>query len=297
MERLKHLLNANPKSLLAVALFILLGLCSAFSFTEHDDFDSAREGIMLRAIGHKILLQSGDSTSRVLPVTKIAENSYQIRFERAFTFHPDSVVKIVSRALAENKSASDYVVNVLDCTGKEVIFGYSISEGGKSNLVPCSGRKREVNCYRINLIFKNNGITNAQKGYLIGGLPLLAFIGLMISKSFNIRKRVKQVNAHEDTIFTIGSLTFDAKKRQLSAGEKVTELTAKENKLLLIFAKSPNLIIERSRLQKEIWEDEGVIVGRSLDVFISKLRRKLEQDPTTQLTNIHGKGYRLQTAV
>jgi DNA-binding response OmpR family regulator len=74
----------------------------------------------------------------------------------------------------------------------------------------------------------------------------------------------------------------------------ITELTAKENKLLLIFARSPNAVIERTRLQKEIWEDEGVIVGRSLDMFISKLRKKLETDPSIQLINIHGKGYRLE---
>jgi DNA-binding response OmpR family regulator len=47
-------------------------------------------------------------------------------------------------------------------------------------------------------------------------------------------------------------------------------------------------------LQKEIWEDEGIIVGRSLDVFISKLRKKLENDSAVKLVNIHGKGYKLE---
>jgi len=70
----------------------------------------------------------------------------------------------------------------------------------------------------------------------------------------------------------------------------------KENKILLILAQSPNTVIERARLQKEIWEDEGVIVGRSLDMFISKLRKKLEIDPSIQLVNIHGKGYRLEVS-
>ena len=50
----------------------------------------------------------------------------------------------------------------------------------------------------------------------------------------------------------------------------------------------------RNRLQKEIWEDEAIIVGRSLDVFISKLRRKLENDSTVKVVNIHGKGYKLE---
>jgi DNA-binding response OmpR family regulator len=71
-------------------------------------------------------------------------------------------------------------------------------------------------------------------------------------------------------------------------------LTIKEAKLLSIFAANLNQIVDRNRLQKEVWEDEGVIVGRSLDMFISKLRKKLEQDPNVKLTNIHGKGYKLE---
>jgi len=61
-----------------------------------------------------------------------------------------------------------------------------------------------------------------------------------------------------------------------------------------ILALSPNEIIERSRLQKEVWEDEGVIVGRSLDMFISKLRKKLEVDPNINIVVIRGKGYKLE---
>ena len=288
------------KSTLKIYLLATIGLiaivlgCAVFSVTEANDFELAKQEIILRKIGHEVLLQSGDSTSRILPVTKISENEYQIRFEKDFTFHPDSLVKIVSDALVKDKLAKDYVVNVLNCSGKEVVFGYSMSKNTQDNLVPCSGRKQPLNCYRINLIFKGGGITALQKGYLIGGLPFLAFIGLMISKSFKIRKN-KQENADEDAVvFKLGKLIFDSDNRQIACDNVITELTSKENKLLLIFAKSPNLIIERSRLQKEIWEDEGVIVGRSLDVFISKLRKKLESDASVQLVNIHGKGYKLE---
>jgi DNA-binding response OmpR family regulator len=72
------------------------------------------------------------------------------------------------------------------------------------------------------------------------------------------------------------------------------DLTATETRLLLIFALSPNQTIERSRLQKEVWEDEGVIVGRSLDMFISKLRKKLELDQNINIVVIRGKGYKLE---
>ncbi|RZJ68594.1 MAG: helix-turn-helix domain-containing protein, partial [Flavobacterium sp.] len=73
--------------------------------------------------------------------------------------------------------------------------------------------------------------------------------------------------------------------------DKTVLLTRTETRLLLIFALSPNEVIERSRLQKEIWEDEGVVVGRSLDMFISKLRKKLELDPNVSIVVIRGRGY------
>ncbi|MEO6521854.1 MAG: winged helix-turn-helix domain-containing protein [Mucilaginibacter sp.] len=69
---------------------------------------------------------------------------------------------------------------------------------------------------------------------------------------------------------------------------------AAETRLLLIFATSPNETIARSRLQKEIWEDEGIIVGRSPDMFISKLRKKLELDPNINIPVIRGKRYELE---
>jgi len=295
MIGLKLPIKVNFAYLIAAVTLVFVGLGSAaFSIAGADDFELAKQEIVLRKIGHEILLQSGDSTSRVLPVIKISENDYQISFEKNFTFHPDSLVKIVSNALANDKFADDYVVNVLDCSGKEVVFGYSISKKEKDNLVACSGRKQPVNCYRIDLLFKNNGITPVQKGFLIGGVPFLGLIGLLISKSFKTRNFTPENKSLDVFTFKLGRLIFDSKNRQVACNDVIIELTSKESKLLLIFAKSPNLIIGRNSIQKEIWEDEGVIVGRSLDMFISKLRKKLEIDPSVQLVNVHGKGYKLE---
>jgi len=87
---------------------------------------------------------------------------------------------------------------------------------------------------------------------------------------------------------------FDSKNRKLILNKNTIDLTGTEARVLLIFALSPNETIARSRLQKEIWEDEGVIVGRSLDMFISKLRKKLEVDQNIKIVVIRGKGYKLE---
>jgi DNA-binding response OmpR family regulator len=109
-----------------------------------------------------------------------------------------------------------------------------------------------------------------------------------------IKKRKHIPDMEPTGIFTLGTMRFDAEKRKLLLNETSIDLTRTETRVLRIFALSPNEVIERSRLQKEIWEDEGVIVGRSLDMFISKLRKKLELDPRVKITVVRGKGYRLE---
>jgi hypothetical protein len=283
----------KPKYTIWITLFVFAILtCVVFGFTEKDGFELAKQELLLRKIGHQLLLTSGDSTSRVLPVKKINENEYQIRFENELTFQTDSLVKIINHALTNDQFSGNYIVNVINCSSKEVIYGYSISKLKKDDIVACSGRKQPKGCYLVDIKFQPSGITASQKGYLISGLSFLAFVVLLNSRYELRRKKSRSVIGNE--YLTIGNTLFDPQKRNLIFGETVTELTSKENKLLLIFAKSLNVIIERNRLQKEIWEDEGVIVGRSLDMFISKLRKKLENDLSLNLKNIHGKGYILE---
>jgi len=144
----------------------------------------------------------------------------------------------------------------------------------------------------IDIKFKPTGISTAKNGYLLGSLTFLAFGGFIFLRSFKPRRALP--DGQNTGMVALGSVLFDAKNRKLIINGKPIDLTGTETRLLLIFALSPNETIERSRLQKEIWEDEGVIVGRSLDMFISKLRKKLELDPNINIVVIRGKGYKLE---
>jgi hypothetical protein len=281
-------------------------ICVAFSITGNDDFDVARREVLLRRIGHEVLLQSGDSTTRVLPVKKIAENEYQVSFEKAFSFGPESLVNTTQRLLANDPLATDYVVNVLNCADASVAYGYAISKNKKDDIVACLGRRQPIACYMITIKFGPTGIMTAKNGYLLGSLALVAVLGYIFLRRAKPRSVLpeKPSAIPEDhpaalqdpfsSMITLGSMSFDAASRKLMINGKTIDLTRTETRVLRIFATSPNEAIERSRLQKEIWEDEGVIVGRSLDMFISKLRKKLEPDPTIRLAVIRGKGYKLQ---
>ena len=288
----RNLLPVKRKHLggLLILLFISI-ICVAFSMTDND-FDFARREILLRRIGHEILLQSGDSTSRVLPVKKIAGNEYQISFENAFTFRPDSLVNTTQRLLAKDPFASDYVVNVLNCANASVAYGYAISKNKKDDIVACIGRRQPKACYMINIKFKPTGITTVRNEYFLGGLLFLGFVGFIFLRPVKPRRILPE--SRHTGLFTLGSMSFDTEARKLMINRKTVDLTKTETRVLGIFALSPNETIERSRLQKEIWEDEGVIVGRSLDMFISKLRKKLEIDPNIKIVVIRGKGYKLE---
>ncbi|MBP6180597.1 MAG: winged helix-turn-helix transcriptional regulator [Flavobacterium sp.] len=295
MHLSRNLLSGKRKYLFGLILLSFISvICAAFSMIDSDDFDIARREVLLRRIGHEILLQSGDSTSRVLPVKKIAENEYQIRFEHELTFQTDSLVNTTQRLLAKDPFARDYVVNVINCGNSSVAYGYAISKNKKDDIVACIGRMQPVACYMINIKFKTNGITTARYKYFLGVLSFLAFVGFIFLRSVKPRRALPKDEYNK--IFTFGSVLFDAQKRQLLINKKTIDLTGTETRLLLIFALSPNETIERSRLQKEIWEDEGVIVGRSLDMFISKLRKKLELDPNINIVVIRSKGYKLEVS-
>ncbi len=290
----RNLLPVKRKHLgggLLLLTFILI-ICVAFSITGSDDFDFARREILLRRIGHEILLQSGDSTSRVLPVKKMGRNEYLISFEKAFTFQPASLVNTTQRLLAKNPLVGDYVVNVLNCANASVAYGYAISKDKKDDIVACLGRRQPLACYKINIQFKPAGIITARNGYLLGSLTVLAFVGFIFFRSVKPRKALP--DSQHNGIFSLGSMSFDGETRKLIINGKTIDLTRTETRVLRIFALSPNKPIERSRLQKEIWEDEGVIVGRSLDMFISKLRKKLELDPNIKIVVLRGKGYKLE---
>ncbi|MCW3466962.1 winged helix-turn-helix domain-containing protein [Chitinophaga nivalis] len=288
-----HLRSGKRKYLFGLMLLSFVSIvCVAFSMKRNDDFDVARREVLLRKIGHELLLQSGDSTSRVLPVKTIGAHEYRISFEHAFTFYPDSLVNITQRLLAKDPLAGDYVVNILNCGNATVAYGFAISASKKDDIVACQGRKQPTACYMVDIKFKPANVNIVKKVSFWGSLSVLAFAGVIFLRS--ARPRRVPPASQQIGVFNLGSISFDAEARKLMINGNTIDLTATETRVLHIFALSPNETIERSRLQKEIWEDEGVIVGRSLDMFISKLRKKLEPAPDINIVVVRGKGYKLE---
>ncbi len=93
--------------------------------------------------------------------------------------------------------------------------------------------------------------------------------------------------------YQIGIFDFDTQKQTLSVGNDVIKLTTKESELLSLLCNNANRILERNYALKTIWVDDNYFNARSMDVYITKLRKHLKLDPSVEIVNIHGKGYKL----
>lgn len=182
----------------------------------------------------------------------------------------------------------------MECGGDKVIFGFAILGTEQNNIVPCKGREQPASKYCINIRFDEKKSNTRPLYLLAGGLLLIAGLIYYRRRGSEIRAAAPVANEPESGPFiAIGRYRFHPDQQLLWLDGVKTVLTSKETKLLSIFAASPNEVIDRSRLQKEVWEDEGVIVGRSLDVFVSKLRKRLEGDERVKIATVVGKGYEL----
>jgi len=265
-----------------------------------DDVISRRVNIAVRAIGHELLLQAGDSTSLVRPVIEKSSDVFLLEFENEFVFQPDTLVAIVQRFLSKTE-LSHYTVTVQECHRPAIVYGFEINLLGNS-VTPCRGRSQPKACYDIEIAFADfpkTSMLNSRVAVMISGiLSVLAFV--LIGGNLGIKKSKPSVAPqpliHHDnkTFLTIGRLTFDINNQCLRMGEETILLTDKECKILTLLHRNIGQLTLREELIQEVWTDDGVITGRSLDMFISKLRKKLAADPNLRITNIHAKGYRLE---
>lgn len=107
------------------------------------------------------------------------------------------------------------------------------------------------------------------------------------------RRTSGPVETKSEELHQIGAYTFDSKRQHLIFKDQQISLTTKESELLLLLYRHRNEILERNYALKSIWIDDNYFNARSMDVYITRLRKYLKKDPEVKILNIHGKGYRL----
>lgn len=113
---------------------------------------------------------------------------------------------------------------------------------------------------------------------------------------FRIEAILRRIGGEGDaaqTVFKLGNLTFDSRKQSLSDATESTKLTTKESELLRLLCVNANKVLERNFALKTIWVDDNYFNARSMDVYITKLRKHLKDEEGLEIINVHGKGYKL----
>ena len=288
----------QSKKIYLIGILILIGLFTWFNFNSQNSNDEFSENVKvsLRSIGNELLLSNQDSTSLVLPIIALEESKYQLSFQKPLFIEPDSLVKIVERNFKKANLPKNYLLEVLQCTENEVAYSYKMKNTEEKSIIPCKGRVLPKHCYTITVRLSNNTTFYSYKKRILNFLAFLLFIFLS-SLLFRKRKKVKTFNKSNEKYISIGSFQFYPEQNKLIKEIVEISLSKKECEILEIFVAKPNQIIKRDELVKKVWEDNGVIVSRSLDTYISKLRKKLKGDDSVQLTNIHGIGYKLEIVI
>ncbi|MCJ7821048.1 MAG: response regulator transcription factor [Bacteroidales bacterium] len=108
-----------------------------------------------------------------------------------------------------------------------------------------------------------------------------------------LRRSSKQETEAAHDKYIIGEFTFEVTTQLLTFKNKSQKLTTKESELLELLCRHRNEVLERNFALKSIWIDDNYFNARSMDVYITKLRKYLKDDPAVAILNIHGKGYKL----
>ena len=117
---------------------------------------------------------------------------------------------------------------------------------------------------------------------------------VLLHKIKAILKRNEELNKEQENMeFDLGSFHFNPKLRELSVDGKTQTLSPKENELLRMLAEHKNDLLPREKALKKIWGSDTYFNGRSMDVYIAKLRKYLKEDERLEIVNIHGNGFRL----
>ncbi len=134
------------------------------------------------------------------------------------------------------------------------------------------------------------------EGFKIGGDDYVTKPFSMEELLYRIEAILRRICVKKSRItseYKLGKFTFDTQKQLLIIDGKVTKLTTKECELLTMLAQNANNILERNYALKTIWVEDNYFNARSMDVYITKLRKLLKDDPNVEIINIHGKGYKL----
>ena len=277
--------------LFLVGMMALQQASAGSFFVEDKEGFTTSVNLALRQVGHQLLLAQGDSTSRIPPVHVEGEGGFWLKLESGFDY--EQLPSAIRKAFADYEIDAPYEIAVKSCQDNVLLLGFN-RLALERDTVPCEGRAWGMECAIIFVYF------DQSEAWTLPAFSLMAWIWLPLLVGFGYFL-FRYLKKHESppvksSAIQLGQYRFDPQNQELRKGEDCTTLTFRENKLLQYFAERPNTVLARADILAAVWEEEGVMVGRSLDVFVSRLRKLLKEDQDVQINSVHGVGYRLDIA-
>jgi len=276
-----------------LSLFVV-GVWSSLSLAQVKPPSAKTELVAMRLIGHQLLSCAGDDSSRVLLSAKDA-HSYTISFESPLSIDPSDLELIISEVMSTHIIADDYWVEIYTCHKRELQHSYQVGPI-LGDILTCDGRIMPTNCYEVIVTLYHYEDDKISITPMMTYIPLLLILVIGIISLYQWRQnRLYKSRTHivDRELISIGSSFFDKKNMRLFYKDETVDLSHKEAELLYLLYNSANAPIARAEILKAVWDDEGDYVGRTLDVFISRLRKKLKADQSIKILNIRGVGYKL----
>lgn len=289
----------------ALGLLLILVTLTSTLAPGGPDSGHPQGALALRQIAHDYLTARCDTKSTIPPVVVRPDGSFFLPLGQHLDY--DSVITFAAAALQRLDINRDYTLELEDCASGEVFLGgfwkapTADTPGNTSSEIACGGRDQPVRCANLSLAFPSSPaqpLQGAAPWFLFG----LGFLLLIIGPAWQWWKpKISPTPQPEATLPEADSdqlqlgmnCTFSMTTQRLEIGTTVHDLTYREAKLFSYLAAHANQVLERETIQEAVWGDEGIMVGRSLDVFISRLRKKLSGAEGVEIQTVHGVGYRL----
>ncbi|MDW3196561.1 MAG: winged helix-turn-helix domain-containing protein [Cytophagales bacterium] len=277
----------NISHLFFVVAMILIIIAADQFELPNEILRSQKQHLELRAIGDRLLHDANDATSVVPPIQQINEHTLRLRLHQSMAINPDRLADLSIKHLNE-EVALHSVIQVLDSQTEAVVYGFEIDHTQALD-IPCLGRILPEANYVVEVSFYD-------PIPLEGNFPSLTFASaslLLTIFGFSFLKEKKPNQNQKDPEMSDG-WKLDLALAQIQSKDQRIQLTEKESQIMAILFEHIEQLVTRDHLIEEVWLKHGIVTSRSLDMYISRLRKKLGPLNAFEIVNQHGKGYILK---
>ncbi|MEM9261016.1 MAG: winged helix-turn-helix domain-containing protein, partial [Bacteroidota bacterium] len=208
------------------------------------------------------------------------------------------LLDVANERMATSGLQRDYSLTLVSCTDGEILIGYLWSQARQASSPACSEREQLEDCYNLSLLFPTAAVSTPSRSttlsWILGGILTLLCLFLLAAFWPQGKPILVGESAPLTEVHLSSQTSFNPGAQTLTLPGKLETLTYREAKLLTYFIDHPNEVLSRETIHDAVWGEEGLLVGRSLDVFVSRLRKKLKPDTQLSIMTVHGVGYKFK---